>query len=481
MKQLAWIFPVLFLYDNIMGFNGYQFTIFGVGIRILLFVLAMLSLLWLCFVTIREKNISLFRRIDGRVHILDFVRTIDYFVFGFLVINFVWATAMPLVTCGNLAYAIKDFSTLLVLVLYFPCAFLIRTKTLEFRNFLKILYPLLLLLCAWHSIMYIGEMLCPGFYLGYYDFIDVISFGTAVRTDVVIGYGITRIIQVTSIFLIPAIMLTLEKSAGKVKLTTIAALGLSLFSVLITYTKSIWFGVLAGVLVGILGIVIFFRDAAVRRRMFSFAGAFVVLFCVFNYGILNNTIISRTLNTIHSGTVVELDAQIEDLQNQLNDATSNPSDENAPNMGEIEQLLEKLQELRKDAAGTNEANTLRALQTEALIRKWSSSPLFGYGYGAFAEDNIRNNEIPYMYESLLPAMLMKLGVVGLLAWGIFVAALVVFAVKAMWKRPIKFWCWLGTALAYAMAVQTNPFLFTFAGISLMLYLLIFINAAQNEG
>ena len=85
-----------------------------------------------------------------------------------------------------------------------------------------------------------------------------------------------------------------------------------------------------------------------------------------------------------------------------------------------------------------------------------------------------------MYENLLPAMLMKLGLVGMLGWGLFVLALVIFAVKAMGKKPVRFWCWLGTALAYAMAVQTNPFLFTFAGISLMLYLLLYLTGTQEE-
>ena len=31
-----------------------------------------------------------------------------------------------------------------------------------------------------------------------------------------------------------------------------------------------------------------------------------------------------------------------------------------------------------------------------------------------------------------------------------------------------------------MAVQTNPFLFTFAGFSLMLYLLLYLTGAQEE-
>ena len=49
------------------------------------------------------------------------------------------------------------------------------------------LHPLLVLLAVWHSVMYIGETLSPGFYAKYYDLIDKISLGTAVRSDVVEG------------------------------------------------------------------------------------------------------------------------------------------------------------------------------------------------------------------------------------------------------------------------------------------------------
>jgi hypothetical protein len=85
-----------------------------------------------------------------------------------------------------------------------------------------------------------------------------------------------------------------------------------------------------------------------------------------------------------------------------------------------------------------------------------------------------------MYESLIPALMMKLGLIGMLVWGLFVLALVICAVKAMWKKPVKFWCWIGTAMAFAMAVQTNPFLFTFAGFSLMTYLTLYITDPQEE-
>ena len=100
---------------------------------------------------------------------------------------------------------------MLVLVLYFPCVFLIRFGLLQEKKLRRWLYPLLVLLAVWHSVMYIGETLSPGFYAKYYDLIDKISLGTAVRSDVVEGYGVVRIIQVTSILMIPGVFLSVRK------------------------------------------------------------------------------------------------------------------------------------------------------------------------------------------------------------------------------------------------------------------------------
>jgi len=51
-------------------------------------------------------------------------------------------------------------------------------------------------------------------------------------------------------------------------------------------------------------------------------------------------------------------------------------------------------------------------------------------------------------------------------------ATVVAACTFRKEKRENLFMWLGIAISYAMAVQTNPFLFTFAGISILLYLLI---------
>ena len=482
MKKLLWLFPILFLIDDILGINGYQFTIFGFGIRIILFALSVGVLCLYCLWVLIQNRYTLWKRTQERPRLLDLLKPVDYFVAGFIVINFLWATVIPVLIRGNRMYALNDFSTVLVLVLYFPCVFLMRTGHMEFGKLRKWLMPLLLLLALWHTVMYVGEVIAPGFYEGYYDFIDVISFGTAVRTDVIFGFGITRIIQVTSIFLIPAIFLVLEQFGKKRWYWGIPALALVLFAILITYTKSIWYGILAGLLVAMAGTLIFLKDKISKKQLLAFGLALVVFFCIFNFGCLNNTVISRSLNSARPESLSGIDEQIAELRSQLDSMQYHPSD---PSMDDeawqkLQEELESLTQQRQDVAGTAEANSLRAKQNEVLMAKWSESKWLGFGYGAYAEDCIRNESFPFMYESLIPALLMKLGIVGMLCWGIFVLALVVFAVKALWKKPLHFWCWIGTALAFAMAVQTNPFLFTFAGFSLMLYLPLYIAGVQEE-
>ena len=488
MKKLFWLFPVLFLIDNVMGCNGYQFTLFGMGIRILLFALSMASLCLYCLVTIRQQNISLRKQAD-RPCIWDYVKPVDWWVLGFILWNLFWAVVVPRIKSGNPAWGLSEFDPMLTLLLHFPCAFLLRTGKMNLRAMVKWFLPLATLLGLWHSVMYLGETAKPGFYMGYYDLIDKISFGTAVRTEVIIGVGITRIIQVTSVLMIPGMLLLLQYATEKKRFWPYLALAPMLFGVLVTYTKSIWFGILAGLVVAAVGFVICSGERAAKKRAGSFLLVMTVMFCLFNNGILHNTIITRTLNITTPTHIEKLDTQIADLQSQMDklqadatkptDPTAPTEPEEKPDMDKLTEQLENLKNQREDAANTALSQALREEQDAALLGKWRESLWIGFGYGAYVEDCIRNVQFPFMYESLIPALLLKIGLVGLLGWGAFVAAMVYFAAKAMWKKPLKFWCWIGIGLAYGMAVQTNPFLFTFPGLSIMLYLSLSISAEER--
>lgn len=462
-KNVIWLFPILFLIDDILGFNGYQFTVAGKSIRIILFCISVAVLgAYSVWILIQDRNVLFSGGISWK-SMNSLLKPLDCFVFLFILGNFLWATLVPLAVRGEMTFALKDYSTVLVLLLYFPLAFLIRAGRLNFGALEKIVYVLTLILAGWHCVMYIGESLHPGFYEGYYDFIDIISFGTAVRSDVVYGYGITRIIQVTSLFLIPGVFLTIRRLL-KGKYLAVLSLVLFTFAMCATFTKSIWFGYLLGLAVYLVPAVIFGKDRRIRCR-----GALVLVMAlsvivILNYAAFGNAVFQRAFNTVRS------EESIADLQEQLKGMEQE-------NLSE-EEINDKRNELM-DALGTQEANSKRTMQNQALLGKWKQSPLFGFGYGSFVEDCIRNEKFPYMYESTFPALLMKIGLVGCLVWLSLIVAATVTACAVFGKeKPTDAFRWLGTAIAYALAVQTNPFLFTFTGFSILLFLMI---ACQEPG
>ena len=456
LQVLLWIFPILFLIDNILGFNGYQFTIGGKSIRIILFAISMaIMCAYSVFVMVKEK-ILIFSKDKNSLTIWQILRPLDYLVVCFLLGNALWATAVPLIVKGEMTFGLKDFSSLLVLALYFPVAFLIRTGKLNKKLLEKMIYVLTLILALWHCVMYIGDTISPGFYESYYDFIDIISFGTAVRSSVIFGFGIVRIIQTTSLFLLMGFFLAVKRVA-KGKWWHILSLLVFTFAICVTYTKSIWFGYLAGLFLYLVPNIFVNKDKKVKIKNLLALIISLVLIVALNFTVFNNTIFERAFNTVRSGQSVE---EMQQMIDELNAAGEDTSE---------------LQNKLKDALGTQQANSLRAAQNGALIEKWSQSKWFGFGYGSYAEDCIRNEAYPYMYESTLPALIMKIGLIGSLLWVVFICGATVSAVMTFRKEKLgSLFLWLGIALSYGLAVQTNPFLFTFAGMSMLLYLLILV-------
>ena len=453
-QALIWIFPVLFLIDNILGFNGYQFTIAGKSIRIILFCISVFVLFLYSLAVMKKDGISLFKTKNSKTSIWKILRPFDYCVLLFMFGNALWATVIPMVVRGEMQFSLKDFSTLLVLVLYFPIAFLVRTGRFQLKKLDKMIYILSLILAVWHCVMYVGEVINPGFYESYYDFIDIISFGTAVRSDVVYGFGIVRIIQITSVFLLLGTFMAV-KYLVKGKWWHIISLVVFSFAICVTYTKSIWFGYIIGLFLYLIPSFFVKIENKFQWRSIAALGIALAIIVALNFTVFNNTVFQRAFNLARS------EQSIEEMQQELEEMAASGKD--------TSELSNKI----KDALGTIWSNSLRASQNAALLKKWSESKVLGFGYGAYTEDCIRNEAAPYMYESTLPALIMKLGFVGCFIWVAFILSATVFAIKVFWKNDKnKLFLWLGIACSYGLAVQTNPLLFTFAGISMLLYLLL---------
>jgi len=62
------------------------------------------------------------------------------------------------------------------------------------------------------------------------------------------------------------------------------------------------------------------------------------------------------------------------------------------------------------------------------------------------------------------------------------AAMIFYAFKNKYKNKLyhEFLIWLVASVAFALSIQTNPFLFTFCGFSIILFLCLDIEVKNNN-
>ncbi|MGL5978925.1 MAG: hypothetical protein ACRCZJ_08030, partial [Erysipelotrichaceae bacterium] len=118
---------------------------------------------------------------------------------------------------------------------------------------------------------------------------------------------------------------------------------------------------------------------------------------------------------------------------------------------------------------SNVSNTIKLEQIPYLLQTWEQAPVFGQGYGSVADGYQRSTVAPFSYEMTLFALLMKIGVVGI---GVWLGVLLTFLLSCFKQKSIlTFANWTFLVIAFALTVQTNPFLLSFSGFTVVLYLL----------
>lgn len=122
---------------------------------------------------------------------------------------------------------------------------------------------------------------------------------------------------------------------------------------------------------------------------------------------------------------------------------------------------------RLGATFSDESAEDRFDQFTPLVEAWQDRPVFGAGLGSAAAMS-RSDVAPYLYELTYVALLMKLGVVGMLCW---IAAMLVLLLRApMTDRRQA--CALASAATFLIATGTNPYLLNLVGIGLLTFLAI---------
>lgn len=131
----------------------------------------------------------------------------------------------------------------------------------------------------------------------------------------------------------------------------------------------------------------------------------------------------------------------------------------------------------------DESATERILQTKALLSQWEQRPLMGFGYGAFVSDHVRDPSRPFLYEMLPFALLMKLGIVG---FSLYLISLFGLILSVLYKKrgTSEGLMFIGTVIAFFIAAHTNPILYSFVGMTVVFFILIWwiemMSAAATE-
>jgi len=139
-----------------------------------------------------------------------------------------------------------------------------------------------------------------------------------------------------------------------------------------------------------------------------------------------------------------------------------------PLMFLLERALERMAGIFSDVSAQE-----RFEQVGPLLAEWRRFPLFGAGFGASAL-LIRSEEAPYSYELTGLALLMKLGIVGLLYLAACFAVLWKRAMPAARARTPSQCAALASILALVGAGLTNPLLLNAVGVSVLAFLFIFL-------
>jgi hypothetical protein len=134
------------------------------------------------------------------------------------------------------------------------------------------------------------------------------------------------------------------------------------------------------------------------------------------------------------------------------------------------ELLESIG-LSRDAS-----DVVRVDQADALLAGFTAHPILGMGFGAYASSLVRSDDSPFSYELVFYALLMKVGLLGVLALGatLFISLNIVRFDRFALLHPLRHSYWVAFTTGIWFAGGTNPFVVNFVGMSVLM--LLFVDA-----
>ena len=439
-NKLFLIFPIIFIFEMVFGYTGTLMMFGKVSLRVVIFLMSFLSLYAYSLFYVIKNKIKIFDLKDknsvlGGFNIIDwsflvlFVSTL----FSMIVIPYFYR---------NIPLALDEIrDSVAMMSLFFPASFLIKKKQIDF-NFLENYIKILIFgLAVLHIALYIGQSYNSMFLRHYFETLIKFFGGNGIHPPIILGHGgYVRIIYSTSIFLIIGIYLFL-KNIDNAKPYDYLFFYSEIVAILTTMTKSIWLGMAIGLLIYILGYS--YNKAKMGKKKEIVKLGAVMLGALLMTVALDFTMFSGMVSVRLGNTFIH-------------SSLHNDSPE------EKEEIKES------DKEGAVISNDIKIHQMKLLFEKWKSKPIIGYGYGSYVEGYLRSESSPFSYEMTLFAMLMKIGILGMLCWGFFVISMIVFMCKNCKSNAQELYSWLFLIVSFGAIVQTNPFLLNFSGIGFLI-------------
>ena len=432
----------------------------NIYIREMLFGVVALLLFIKLLIVIRD-NISLQRKVENTedVSFNNFVNTyfsrFDKVLALFLLINILWIFIIPIFTGTPMKSSIKETLCVNLLFLYFPIVILMKLNLFNWEKYKIIIKSSILILALIHIIFYIGEIIVGdcSFVLNIFKGIQKLTNGHTIRPLVMMPDSYIRIIYPASILLIITFYFTI-KSKQNIK-DMIFTFG-GVFALFTTVTKSLFFGVIGGFIAYY--IIIVYKKIKTKEKLqilkvCKFISIILVSCIILNYTIFDNYVFMRLKNPL----IIATDESQKQAQNII--------DSNIENKEAIDDV--------KERAGTERANLTRIIQIQKLLDAWKQKPLLGWGYGSSAEEYLRSDaETPYAYEMVGVALLMKIGIIGILMWLSFLGYLIWHISRKLAAKTYDILPVIYVIIALGISTQFNPFLFTTSGMGILLFCFI---------
>lgn len=379
----------------------------------------------------------------------------DYFFWPLWIflINLVWILAIPSVTGGSLALAVQDAQSLAILPIASLVAYSMQRKKISIC-LMQWITGLTVILAACQLALWIWLNCFPQPPENYYHYIESI-FNTVDSIFIFLQEPISgnyvRVFWISSVWMAVAVFIA-PLLISKSKL-----FGVELIlgcAICVTFTKGLWLGIFAAIIFCIVVILLFIgrykscHDSHIKNCWYALVGLVCSIFLV----MFLDYLINGRISLFSRMSIFE-----------MSNASNNDAVINKP-------IIDL-------------STTERVSQTGALLSKWWQRPLMGFGYGAFVSDHVRDASRPFLYEMVPFALLMKLGVVG---FSLYMISLFGLILSVLYKKRGSFEgvMFIGAVIAFFIAANTNPILYSFVGMTVVFFILIWwiemMSAAATE-